>query len=182
MNKSSRNRLVLAALLLLFALPLALAFLLRAGGWHPRSTRNSGTLVDPPRDVAATSITLADGSRYVWHDPRYRWTLLMLPGTECARVCRTRVEEALRMRITLGRNAERLRVLYLGPALPPEFATANAPLDTGRDDNGAFTGERAIDDDDLALALVDPNGKLVLRYPAGYSAQGLRNDIMQIIY
>ncbi len=182
MNKSSRNRLVLAALLLLFALPLALAFLLLAGGWHPLNTRNSGTLVDPPRDVGAASITLADGSRYVWRDPHYRWTLLMLPGTECARDCRTRLEEALRMRITLGRNAERLRMLYLGPPLPPGFVTANAPLEAGRDDTGAFAGERASGDDALALALVDANGKLVLWYPAGYSAQGLRNDIVQIIY
>ena len=182
MNKSTRNRLVLAALLLLFALPLAMAFLLRASGWHPQRTRNSGILVEPPRDVSGAAITLADGGRYLWRDPGYRWTLLMLPGAHCASGCLTRLEEALRMRITLGRNADRLRVLYLGPELPQGFTAAHAALAIGRDDAGTFAAERAQVDDDLALALVDPRGLLMLRYADGYSAQGLRSDITKIIY
>ncbi|MDE2257429.1 MAG: hypothetical protein KGK05_06660, partial [Xanthomonadaceae bacterium] len=86
------------------------------------------------------------------------------------------------MRITLGNNAERLRVLYLGPALPRDFLAARAPLAAGRDDSGAFAFARAQGADDLALALVDPRGNLMLRYAGGYSAQGLRSDIMKIIY
>ena len=182
MNKFTRGRLALLGIVVVFAVPLAAAFLLRSSGWQPTRTVQSGILVQPPRDVSATPVTLADGSRYSWQDPQYRWTLVMLPGTGCAQNCRTRLDEALRMRITLGRNADRLRVLYLGPALPKDFLAARAPLAAGRDDSGAFAFARARGADDLALALVDPRGQLMLRYADGYSAQGLRSDVMKILY
>jgi hypothetical protein len=86
------------------------------------------------------------------------------------------------MRITLGRNADRLRMLYLGPALAPDVLDARKPLLAGRDDSGAFTFARAQGADDLDLALVDPRGQLMLRYADGYSAQGLRSDVVKILY
>ena len=182
MKTQNRNRLALVAVLLIFAAPLAMAWWLSATGWHPRQTRNSGTLVVPPRDITATAMTLADGSKLVWHDPEFRWTLLALPGTQCGAECRMRLDEALRMRLTLGHNAERLRVLYLGPPLPVDFVAARAPLQAGRDDADAFAAERARGEDALALVLIDPNGLLMLRYADGYSAQGLRSDIVRVIY
>lgn len=182
MNRTNRNRLALIGIAVLFAIPLVAAFVLRGSGWQPAHTLQSGILVQPARDVSAAPVTLADGSGYVWQDPQYRWTLVMLPGADCARNCQARLDEALRMRITLGRNADRLRVLYLGPKLPDGFAAARTALRIGRDDSGAFVFARPAGADALALALVDPRGNLMLRYADGYSAQGLRSDIMKIIY
>jgi hypothetical protein len=182
MKKSSLGRLALVGIVAVFAIPLAVAFLLRGSGWQPARTLQSGILVQPPRDVSAAPVTQADGSRYVWRDPQYRWTLVMLPGNACAQNCQTRLDEVLRMRITLGRNVDRLRVLYLGPALAPDFLSARAPLAAGRDDSGAFAFARAQGSGGLALALVDPRGQLMLRYADGYSAQGLRSDVTKILY
>jgi len=170
MNKQNRNRLVLLALLLLFAAPLGIAFLMNAEGWRPQQTRNSGTLVEPPRDVTSIAVTLRDNSKLVWRNPQWQWTLLALPGAQCATQCMTRLDETLRMRLTLGRNAERLRIVYLGPTLPAADVAARAPLVTGQDDSNALAEYRAAGDDALALALVDPNGLLMMRYPDGYSA------------
>ena len=181
-KKSNRGRLVLVGIVALFAIPLVAAFLLRGSGWQPARTLQSGILVQPPHDVSAAPVTLADGSRYAWQDPQYRWTLLLLPGNGCAQNCQTRIDEVLRMRVTLGRNADRLRVLYLGSAPTPDFLAARAPLVAGRDDAGAFAFARAQGTDDLALALVDPRGQLMLRYADGYSAQGLRRDITKVLY
>lgn len=182
MKIQTRNRLVLIAVLALFAAPLLIAFGLNRAGWHPQSTRNSGSLVEPPRDVTQAAVTLAGGSKLVWRNPQWQWTLLALPGTQCEAQCRTRLDEALRMRLTLGRNAERLRIVYLGPALPAEFVAARAPLLAGLDDSAAFAGQRARGDDALALALVDPNGLLMLSYAEGYSAQGVRSDIQRVFH
>jgi hypothetical protein len=182
MNPRRRNRLVLVLIVLLFAAPLVAAFLLRAGDWRPARTVANGVLVEPPRDLTAVAVTLADGSRLAWRDAQFRWTLLALPGARCETQCRARLDEALRLRITLGRNAERLRVTYLGPPLPADFLAARAPLLVGRDDTGALAAERAQGEDALALALVDPNGRLILRYPEGYAAQGVRKDIVRILY
>ncbi|HZP66800.1 MAG TPA: hypothetical protein VFB32_10860 [Rudaea sp.] len=182
MNPRTKNRLYLLLIVAAFAIPMALAFVLRFEGWHPVKTRNSGDLVEPPRDVSAVPVTLADGSKLVWRDPAWQWTLLALPGAQCAAVCRERLDEILRMRLTLGRNAERLRVVYLGPALPADFIAARTPLLAGSDDSGAFSGDRAKDGDDLALALVDPNGALMMRYGQGYDARGLREDVVKVLH
>ena len=107
MDTRNRNRLVLIAIVLLFAAPLAAALLLNVAGWRPASTRNSGTLVQPPLDVGSVPVTLADGAKLVWRDPQWHWTLLALPNGECAQACQTRLAELVRLRITLNRNAER---------------------------------------------------------------------------
>jgi hypothetical protein len=182
MDSRNKNRLVLLLVVALFALPLGAAFFLRASDWRPQRTNNSGTLVDPPRDMTNATLTLADGSKYTWSDPQYRWTLLALPGDHCAAKCLERLDEVLRMRITLGRNADRLRIVYIGPALPDQGTPERASMLIARDEGAAFVGDHAHGDDNLALALVDPNGRLMLRYPDGYSAQGLRGDIVRIIY
>ena len=181
MDSRNKNRLVLLLVVAVFAMPLAAAFLLRYSDWRPHHTTSSGTLVDPPRDLSGVTLTLVDGGTFDWRDPRFRWTLLALPGARCAAACRERLDEALRMRITLGRNAERLRVLYVGPVLGPEFVAQRAPLQAAAGSE-AFARERARGDDALALALVDPNGRMMLAYSDGYSAQGLRRDVMKVLY
>lgn len=182
MNKLMKSRLTLLAVIAMFAVPLIAAFVVRSSGWHPSETKNTGTLVDPPRDIKAVEAKATDGSAFAWKDPQFHWTLVMFPGATCAAKCIERIDEALRMRITLGRNAERLRVAYIGPKQPDEFFSQRAPLANLSDPSNAFADYRAHDDDSLALALIDPQGLLMMRYPDGYSAQGLRSDITKIIY
>jgi len=182
MTPKNKNRLILLAMLLLFAAPMIIAFVMRAEDVRPAKTLNSGTLVNPPRDVNAVPVKLADGTALVWRDPQWQWTLLALPGAQCADKCRERLDEMLRMRITLGRSAERLRIVYLGPALPADAVAARAPLLAGNDTSGAFASYRAQATDELALALVDPNGLLMMVYGQGYSAVGVRSDLKQVFH
>jgi hypothetical protein len=107
--------------------------------------------------------------------------LLALPGANCAQQCRAALADVLRMRATLGRNAERLRVIYLGSALPPELIAASAPLQIGSDDAGTFATFRATGDDALALILVDPAGFLMLHYAQGFDVAGVRRDLPKVI-
>jgi hypothetical protein len=181
-DSRNRNRLVLIAIVLMFAAPIAVALLLNAAGWRPANTRKSGMLVQPPVDIGNVSVTLAEGSKLVWRDPQWHWTLLALPNGECAPACQTRLAELVRLRITLNRNAERLRIVYLGVALPASASAAAAPLLAGNDDNGALAAYRAGNPGELALALVDPNGLLMMRYAAGYDAALLRGDIVKVVH
>lgn len=182
MNKITRGRLGLLAVVVVFAVPLIIAFVLRGNGWQPSRTVQNGILVQPQRDVAPARVTLADGSRYAWRDPQYRWTLVALSGTDCGEQCRARLDETLRMRITLGRNADRLRILYLGAELPKDFLAARGALTVGHDDDSAFAFARPATGEVFGLVLVDPRGQAMLRYAGDYSAQGLRRDIVKIIY
>ena len=182
MNPRNKSRLTLALVMLVFAAPMTIAFLLHVAGWRPQNTRNNGVLVEPPLDVSAAPVTLASGARLEWRDPQWQWTLLALPGATCAQACRTRLDEMLRMRITLGRNAERLRIVYLGPALDADFVKLRAPLLAGSADDATFAPYRTPAVDGLALALVDPNGLLMLRYAEGYAAQGVRKDMTRVLH
>jgi hypothetical protein len=182
MNKVTRGRLALIGIVFFFAIPVIAAFYLRASGWQPSRTTQSGILVEPQRDVSAAPVVLVDGSRYPWRDANFRWTLVLLTGSECGPHCRERLDEVLRMRITLGRNIDRLRVLYLGAPLPADFLAARTSLRIGHDDTDAFALARPKGEDELTLALVDPRGQWMLRYADGYSAQGLRRDITKILY
>ncbi|MEO8803746.1 MAG: hypothetical protein ABI304_10275 [Rudaea sp.] len=182
MNKQTKSRLQMVALLVLFALPLGIALLLSNNGWQPQRTRSSGILVNPPRNLDLIPVTLSDGKPLQWQGKDVPWTLLALPGEQCAVACLDRLEEILRMRITLGHETDRLRVVYLGPALPSGFVASHKQLLVGLDVTNAFASERAQAGDPLALALVDPQGLMMMRYTDDYAATGVRSDIKKIIY
>jgi hypothetical protein len=182
MNKLTKSRIVLVIIALMFAIPLIAAFVIRSSGWQPTNTKNSGTLVVPPRDVTIAAAVGDDGTPFTWKDAQFHWTLVLFPSADCATNCIERIDEAVRMRLTLGHNAERLRIVYIGPSQSNEFFASRAPLSFVRDESNDFADEHARNNDSLALALIDPNGLLMMRYPDGYSAQGLRSDITRIIY
>ena len=172
---------MLVGVLALFIAPLLIAALLSWSGWRPAGTKAYGTLVDPPRNVASAIVTLANGDKFVWRDPQWRWTLLALPGDNCADKCRAALADVLRMRATLGRNAQKLRVLYLGAPLPPDLVTNFVPLEQGADDAAAFAPWHAHGDDALALALVDPAGFLMMSYAQDYDIAGVRRDLPKVV-
>ena len=176
-----KNRRMLIGIVAVFVGPLLIAALLSWSGWRPVGSKAYGTLVDPPRDVSATIVGLANGEKFVWRNPQWQWTLLALPGTTCADKCRAALADVLRMRATLGRNAERLRVLYVGAPLSADALAQLVPLQQGNDDPAVFAPWRAPGDDTLALALVDPNGLLMMAYPVGFDVGGVRRDLPKVI-
>ncbi|HEX6832955.1 MAG TPA: hypothetical protein VF132_05425 [Rudaea sp.] len=182
MNRTTRNRLVLVAIAIVFFGPLLAAFVLNRSGWRPEKTRNYGTLIEPVRSVSSVSVKLADGSALTWSDPQWHWTLLALPGADCGSNCQSALGAVMRMRLTLGRNAERLRVIYLGPPLPADAAAALAPLQSGTDVSDRFAEYRPKGSDAVSLALVDPNGNLLLRHDAGFDVARVRDDLVKVVH
>jgi hypothetical protein len=181
-NKTNRSRLMFVAIVFVFAAPLIAALLLTRSGWRPEKTRNYGALVQPPVDVGSAPVTLASGGKLDWRDRQWHWSLLALPNGECTAPCQERLAELVRMRITLNRNAERLRLVYVGAPLPADAANALRPMLQASADDAALEAWRAQRPGDVALALVDPNGLLMLRYAAGYDAAQLRGDVVKVVH
>lgn len=177
----NRNRWMLIGVVAVFVVPMLIAFALNLSGYRPEGTKAYGTLIDPPRQVEAVPVSLAGGEKLVWRNPQWQWTLLALPGANCAQQCQAALGELVRMRATLGRNATRVRLVYLGPTLPADTFAALAPLQAGSDDTSAFADLRAKGDDALALALVDPGGFLMMRYAEGYDLGGVRRDLPKVV-
>jgi hypothetical protein len=181
-NKTNRSRLFLIAIVLVFAAPMVVALLLNLSGWRPASTRNYGVLVEPPVDIGAAAVTLDGGGKLDWRDPQWHWTLVVLSNGECAAPCQARIADVLRMRLTLNRNAERLRVVYLGPSMPAAAVQALAPLLAGSDDNNVLAAYRPEVAGTAALALVNPNGLLMLRFGPDFDVARVRQDLVKVVH
>src|SRR5579885_3739487 len=117
MQTRTRRRLQLLGVAALFAAPVIVGFALVLAGWMP-GTKSYGLPILPQRDLSRTQVRLAGGTRYEWRGRDFHWTLVALPGPDCAARCTHALDMIERARITLNQNADKLRLLYLGA--PPQ--------------------------------------------------------------
>ena len=181
MTPDNRKRLGLVLIVLLFAAPIATAYLLNAFGWRPAGMRNYGTLIEPPQNLTDARFLLDDGKPLAWEDDEWSWTLIALTGPQCAEKCLARIDELRRARLTLNQNARRVRVVVLDSTLPESALAPLKPLARARDADEKLATYRPVKSDDVAAVLVDPHGFLILTYPVGYDANLLRKDLARLI-
>ena len=181
MTPDNRKRLGLVLIVLLFAAPILTAYLLNAFGWRPAGMRNYGTLVEPPQNLTDARFLLDDGKPLAWEDDEWSWTLIALPGPDCAAKCLARIDELRRARLTLNQNAYRVRVVVLDANVPTSAIEAMKPLERARDADEKLAKYRPATRDDVAAVLVDPHGFLILSYPAGYDGNLLKKDLARLI-
>jgi len=181
MTPQNRKRLGLVLIVLLFATPIVTAYVLNAIGWRPSGTRNYGTLIEPAQDLTGARFVLDDGKPLAWKDAEWSWTLIALPGRECAAKCLERIDELRRARLTLNQNAYRVRVVVLDANLSASALEAMKPVERARDADEKLATYRPAKDDDVAALLVDPHGFLILSYPAGYDGNLLKKDHARLI-
>jgi hypothetical protein len=181
MTPQNRKRAGLILIVLLFAAPIATAYLLNAFGWRPAGMRNYGTLIEPAQDLTAAHFVLDDGKSLAWKDAEWSWTLIALTGPNCAQKCLERIDELRRARLTLNQNAYRMRVVVLDETVPADALASLKPVMRARDVDSKLASLRPPDANDVAAVLIDPHGFLVLSYPAGYDANLLRKDLARLI-
>jgi len=198
MDKRTKSRLQLVLVAAIFAAPVLIALALNQAGWRPHGTRNFGELVTPPQDMNSSHPQLTDGGAFVWHDMRWQWTLLAVASegadargratqgavaaSSCEAQCLAQLDLLHRARLTLNQNSDRVRLVYSGPALPAAALEQLRPITLINDTDQAFAAWRPSSPDTLAAALVDPSGFLMLRYTAGFDANGLKKDLTRLIH
>lgn len=180
-NNEKKGRWKLLLLIAVFLAPPIAALVLGAIGWKP-GTSSHGAAVLPQRSVAEVVVTLADGSRYPWRDVVPRMTLVALPGPGCAERCLEQLGWMRNSRITLNEDQGRLRLLYLG-TLPEHAAGQRVRQDwaIGSSKNAVFANWRPQAADSVAALLVESNGTVLLYYPPGFDANGLKKDLGEVI-
>lgn len=163
----------------IFAAPLVLALLVYGRPeWVPEERLEHGVLMTPARVQDPQAVLDRQGKRLA--DGRYlgRWTLLYTSPGSCARdclmlmdllkrVCRaqtrgpSRVQRVLAVRVLTEDTARVLK--QVDPGLQVVLAPEPWVLPAGQ------------------VYLVDPLGNLVLRYPPGFSPQGLARDLGRLM-
>lgn len=177
------SRLKLLLIMLVFAAPIIAAGLLTLSGWQPGG-KAYGQPIEPQRNFAneQVALTLADGKVWAWRADEPQLTLLALAGPACATKCLDTLTKMAAARITLNRNAPRLRLLYVGA--PPADAQASGMTNywqLGEDREGRLTAFRPSAPDQVAALLVESDGTALSLYPAGFDPSGLRKDLQKVI-
>jgi len=181
MNQPKRGRRVLLLIALCFAAPVLISMVLVKLGWMPSGRKNYGELLDAPLPLAA--VVQDNGQAFAWKTPPdWYWTLLVRVPADCAAVCRERLDLVANLRSGLGRNATKLRIAVVDPV-----AGNTALLAT----HGVYRIAQPVDDSvtraiarPLAqprLALVDPNGFVVLRYAEEADYSLVRKDLAKLL-
>lgn len=182
-----RGRRQLLLVVGLFIAPVLLAAALSLSGWRPEGTRQSGTLLEPPRDFKSVVATHADGSTTFWNRPEGHWYLLWPIPADCGQPCVDMADTLERVRLRMSRHAPRLEIYVIGEpdeALRAKLAESPIvvvdlepnPLPAAVAPLGAQQAGLP-----LALHLVDPNGYWIMDYAAGTDPSGLRKDLDRLI-
>lgn len=184
--KTSRSRMPLLVLILLFGLPPTAGWLyIMNPQWLPDKQKNHGTLVSPPRPLQ--SLQLKDGkNRNVdWSTLSGRWLLISRNSGVCGTDCRQQLQALRQIRRAVG--AERIRVEQLLIQEAPVAELFTDTSDTHAEDlNILYLApdqltefERLFSvsgiDPGSATYLADPNGMLMM----GYTATSPKKDILK---
>lgn len=176
-----RNRVKMLLVASIFLLPVMIAAGLALSGWRP-SAKSHGEPILPQRSFTDVPIKLSDGSTYLWRDSKPRWTLLVLPGSDCLDNCIRQLALLRNARIVLNTNADKLRLLYVGER-PHDPAAADVVKfwQVGRDVDAKLQAFRPHGPDSVAAILVEPNGTALARYRAGFDPNGLSLDLRKVV-
>lgn len=183
MDLRNRRRLQLVLIASVFVLPLAAAWAMAWLGWAPKAV-SYGAPVQPERSVAGVAVQMGGKSPFAWVNDDAVWTLVALPGPDCAAHCLDVLDLVRRAKISLGTSASHLRLLYLG-APPPAAAVArgvSAAWMLAAAPAHAFAAQRPSAPDTLSAVLVTPDGKAFLHYAANFDVRGLQRDLTKVVH
>ena len=181
MDLRNRRRLQAVVIVGIFAASMIGAAVMMVSGWSP-PTRSYGTQIRPERDLMQTPVQRADGKPFAFRSREAAWTLVALPGPDCAERCLRELDLVHRAQITLDKQADRVRLVYLGA--PPQGAAAEGfgkVWTLATTPSQALEAFRAKTPDSVSAVLVTPGGKAMLSYPAGFDPARLRLDLKKAV-
>jgi hypothetical protein len=182
-----RGRLMLIAVLLVCAAPVIASYFTYYV-IRPEGRTNYGTLLLPLREAGQVSGEALDGSPADLQALRGRWVLLTGSDATCDAKCEERLYLIRQLRITTGKERERVERAWIVPpdAQPsadllaqhqglmvirtPKDAMANA---------GFETADGSLPEDHIWV--LDPLGNLVLRYPESPDPSKMKKDLIKLL-
>lgn len=182
MELRNRRRLQAALIVAIFAVPVAVALVLGLLGWIPHG-RSYGQALQPERDLGKVAVHRVDGHAFAWTSHDAVWTLVALPGPDCAKTCLSKLDLMHRAQIALGNHADKLRLLYLGaPPDGPAVAGFGKVWTLATTDSHALDDLRAGVPDTVNAVLVTPSGYALTHYPAPIDPARLGEDLKRIMH
>ncbi len=203
MKFSLSPRLALLIIAAMFLFPLLLAWLMYSGSldFKLTSTRNLGTLVEPPVPIDWTATVMLSGEANLAADLEQgvdifdrHWVLLQPVPAGCDDSCLNKVSDLRRIHRASGRQALRIRLALLldesSPADQAQSLLAIYPqFHLIRDPSGLLWAALAkIQQNHSGQAgptrgvyLTDPPGNIMMYYAAGSDPNNIRQDLKRLL-
>lgn len=180
-RRRGRRHLLLVASL--FVVPLVTAILLYLStDWRP-VVNARGTLIDPPRTLEVAGLMLADGTTPPADVFQGRWSVIRPVTGECGARERALLEELARVRLALGKDADRVQrvIVHDGGCVAGVLEADESELRVFAADAGFLAKFPPSVDGALGIYVADPHGNLMMSYPASGSARGLLKDLERLL-
>lgn len=102
-------------------------------------TANRGTLLNPPRELAAAELAAPSGTPLPWTNTDRQWTLLVTnSGDECATDCEYKLYLTRQIHMALGKEFPRVRRMLVTDQATTGMALGVAALSDGKPAPGDF--------------------------------------------
>jgi hypothetical protein len=192
-SETPASRRPLIILMLLFVVPLSIAFLLYYGElWRPASSTEHGDLIHPARPLPELALAKAEGGMTEPDLFRKRWSLVFIGDGRCNDRCRAALADMQRARELLGKDISRVQSVFLA-------SEQCCALDYLRSTYPQLIAARLDSDHAAALAsffpeyagvplreagriyIVDPLGNLMMSYPQDASGIGMYEDLKTLL-
>ena len=165
-----------------FALPIVASYVAYFF-YKGEATGNYGELLLPPARITSHPFGRMDGSAWTFDDIRGRWALAISDAGACPGACVQKLTLLRQVQLALGRNASRVARVYVvddvtrpdAIALQPFEGTIVALTPTGMHLPSGAANDRAH------IYLVDPNGNVMMRWPAAADAKRMLQDLTQLL-
>lgn len=155
---------------------------------RPEARSNYGELIDPQRPMPAMHLETLDGRPFDGAALRGKWILLMVAGGECAGSCRDRLYHMRQVRLTTGKDRDRVERVWL----VPDATAPTADLVREYDGTQILRAGPAEVASWLALAppaehdadrlyVMDPRGNLMMRFPLDADPNKTKRDLAKLL-
>lgn len=171
----------LALLAALFAAPIAASFIAYRFMSH-EPTANYGELI-APRPVTTQPFERDGGARFTFGQLAGRWVMVASDSGDCDAKCVDKLAAMRQVRLALGRKAARIeRVFVVDDVRPPDAARLREfeGTEVVRTPRG-LTLPAGAANDRAHIYLVDPNGNVMLRWPASADRKRMLKDLERLL-
>jgi cytochrome oxidase Cu insertion factor (SCO1/SenC/PrrC family) len=203
MKFSLSPRLALLIIAAMFLLPLLLAWLMYSGSldFKPTSTRNLGTLIEPPVPIDWTVTVVLSGETNLAVNPGQgigvfdeHWVILQPVPAGCDDSCLNEVSNLRQIHRASGRQQFRIRLaLLLDESSPADQAKSLLAIYPKfhliRDPSGILSEALAGIQQNLSgqagpakgVYMIDPLGNIMMYYKAGSDPNFLKQDLKRLL-
>ncbi|MCP3722248.1 cytochrome C oxidase subunit I [Paraburkholderia sp. CNPSo 3272] len=183
-----RGRWTLLIIMLICGAPIAISYFTYYVIKPKGGTTSYGTLIEPQRPIpGALMVTGDDGHEVPLASLKGRWLMISVNGGDCDEACATKLYFMRQVRATQGQERERIVTVWLRT----DDASVAGKL------KGAYADTRVLRADPVAVAawlpatqtttdtdhiyLVDPNGNLMMRFPAHADPSKIKQDVTKLL-